>query len=196
MKKTGFTLIELIATIGLLGMLATITITVSVRKINEVKEKSRDTMYKSIEEAAKNYILDNVNEIQEFKLNDNTYVTLQTLVEKEYFTESLIDPTTKKSLPLTNEVYITREDSGVINASYNINQKEEPKLKLVGGYNIYLKKGNAYQELGVNAVNQNKEDISSSIVSTGTVDINSEGKYVITYSINNTKITRNVIIYK
>lgn len=196
MKKTGFTLIELIATIGLLGMLATITITVSVRKINEVKEKSRDTMYKSIEEAAKNYILDNGNEIQEFKLNDNTYVTLQTLVEKEYFTESLIDPTTKKSLPLTNEVYITREDSGVINASYNINQKEEPKLKLVGGYNIYLKKGNAYQELGVNAVNQNKEDISSSIVSTGTVDINSEGKYVITYSINNTKITRNVIIYK
>lgn len=196
MKKTGFTLIELIATIGLLGMLATITITVSVRKINEVKEKSRDTMYKSIEEAAKNYILDNGNEIQEFKLNDNTYVTLQTLVEKEYFTESLIDPTTKKSLPLTNEVYITREDSGVINASYNINQKEEPKLKLVGGYNIYLKKDNAYQELGVNAVNQNKEDISSSIVSTGTVDINSEGKYVITYSINNTKITRNVIIYK
>lgn len=196
MKKTGFTLIELIATIGLLGMLATITITVSVRKINEVKEKSRDTMYKSIEEAAKNYILDNGNEIQEFKLNDNTYVTLQTLVEKEYFTESLIDPTTKKSLPLTNEVYITREDSGVINASYNINQKEDPKLKLVGGYNIYIKKGSAYQELGVNAVNQNQEDISSSIVSTGTVDINSEGKYVITYSINNTKITRNVIIYK
>lgn len=196
MKKTGFTLIELIATIGLLGMLATITITVSVRKINEVKEKSRDTMYKSIEAAAKNYILDNGNEIQEFKLNDNTYVTLQTLVEKEYFTESLIDPTTKKSLPLTNEVYITREVSGVINASYNINQKEEPKLKLVGGYNIYLKKGNAYQELGANAINQNKEDISSSIVSTGTVDINSEGKYVITYSINNTKITRNVIIYK
>ena len=37
MKKNAFTLIELIATIGLLGMLATITITISVRKINETK---------------------------------------------------------------------------------------------------------------------------------------------------------------
>lgn len=196
MKKNGFTLIELIATIGLLGMLATITITVSVRKINETKEKSRDTMYRSIEESAKKYILDNGDDILEFRLNDNTYVTLQTLVEKEYFTESLIDPTTKKSLPLSNEVYITREDSGVITATYNINQKEEPKLTLIGEYNQYIKLEEPYQELGVIAINKNNEDISSNVQISGKVDINNIGKYVITYSINNTKISRNVIIYK
>lgn len=196
MKKTGFTLIELIATIGLLGMLATIIITVSVRKINETKEKSRDTMYKSIEESAKKYILDNGDEILEFRLNDNTYVTLQTLVEKEYFTESLIDPTTKKSLPLSNEVYITREDSGVITATYNINQQEEPKLTLIGEYNQYIKLEEPYQELGVKAINKNNEDISSNVQISGKADINNIGKYVITYSINNTKISRNVIIYK
>ena len=47
MKKRGFTLIELIATIALLGMLATLVITVAVRKINESKEHARDTLFEN-----------------------------------------------------------------------------------------------------------------------------------------------------
>lgn len=196
MKNKGFTLIELIATIGLLGMLATITITISVRKINEIKEKSRDTMYKSIEESAKEYILDNGNEIQDFKLNDNTYITLQTLVENEYFTESLIDPTTKKSLPLTNYIYITREDNGTINATYDINQNNKTKITLIGKYNQYIKKGDTYTELGIKAINTDKQDVSENVQITGKVDTNNIGKYIITYSIDSNSITRNVIVYK
>ena len=195
MKKNAFTLIELIATIGLLGMLATITITISVRKINETKEKARDTMIESIELAAKQYITDKGKEILEFNNNDNIYITLQTLVEKEYFTESLIDPTTKKSLPLTNEVYVTREESGEIKSTYNVNQRKEPKLTLIGSYNEYVEEGKEYIEKGVTAFNPSKEDVSSNVTTSGTVDTTTPNTYKITYELDNVKITRNVIVF-
>lgn len=196
MKKNAFTLVELIATIGLLGMLATITISVSVRKINETKEKARDTMIDSIELAAKNYVNDYGSELPQFINNDNIYVSLQTLVEKEYFTESLIDPTTKKSLPLTNEIYVTREESGEITSTYNVNQRKEPKLTLIGSYNEYLEEGSEYVEKGVNAISPTKEDVSSSVTIIGNVDTTTSNTYKITYELDNVKITRNVIVFR
>lgn len=196
MKKNAFTLIELIATIGLLGMLATITITISVRKINETKERARDTMIESIELAAKQYVTDRGSEILEFNNNDNAYISLQTLVEKEYFKESLIDPTTKKSLPLTNEVYVTREESGEITSTYNVNQRNEPKLTLNGPYNEYIEEGSEYVEKGVTAISSIGEDVSSNVKITGTVDTTIANTYKITYELDNIKITRNVIVYR
>lgn len=195
MKKNAFTLIELIATIGLLGMLATITITISVKKINETKEKARYTMIESIELAAKQYVTEKGSEILEFNNNDNAYISLQTLVEKEYFTESLIDPTTKKSLPLTNEVYVTREESGEIISSYNVNQRKEPKLTLIGSYNEYVEEGKEYVEKGVIALSPIKQDVSENVTIKGTVDTTTPDIYKITYELDNVKITRNVIVY-
>ena len=195
MKKNAFTLIELIATIGLLGMLATITITVSVRKINETKEKARDTMIESIKLAAEKYVTDYEEELQQFKNNDNIYISLQTLVEKEYFTESLVDPTTKKSIPITNEVYITRDKNGEISSTYNVNQSQNPKLTLIGSYNEYVEEGKEYVEQGVKAITPSGEDASSSVTITGSVDTTIPNTYKITYELDNVKITRNVIVF-
>lgn len=195
MKKNAFTLIELIATIGLLGMLATITITISVRKINETKEKARNTMIESIKLAAEKYVTDYESELTEFKNNDNIYISLQTLVEKEYFTESLVDPTTKKSIPITNEVYITRNENGEISSTYNVNQRQNPKLTLIGSYNEYVEEGKEYVEKGVNAITASGEDASSSVTITGTVDTTIPNTYKITYELDNVKITRNVIVF-
>lgn len=196
MKKNAFTLIELIATIGLLGMLATILITVSVKKINETKEHSKKTMIESIELAAKQYVTDYKDELSDFQNNDYIYVTLQTLVEKNYFSNSLIDPTTNKSLPLTDTVYVTREQNGEINATYDINQKEKAKITLNGSYNAYIKKRTTFTDLGVSAVSSDGTNISSSVVKTGTVDTDNSGTYKIKYEYNGISITRNVIVYE
>ena len=196
MKKNGFTLIELLATIALLGVLATITIGVSVRKINETKESARDVMINSIEFAAQNYVLDNKDELVNFNNQDYIYITLQKLIEKEYFTESLIDPTTQKALPLSDEIYVVRESNGKLKAVYDINQREKPKIVLNGSYNEYVHLGSEYKEQGVTAKNNLNQDVSSQVSISGTVDTNNENKYIITYEIDNVKITRNVIVYK
>ena len=196
MKKNGFTLIELIATIGLLGMLATVIITVSVKKINETKEHSKKTMIESIELAAKQYVTDYKDELSDFQNNDYIYISLQTLVEQNYFSNSLIDPTTNKSLPLTDAVYVTREQNGEINAVYDINQKEKPKITLNGSYNEYIKEGTTFTDLGVNAISSDGTNISSSITTTGTVDTTTPGTYKIKYEYGDISIERNVIVYE
>lgn len=196
MKKNGFTLIELIATIGLLGMLATILITVSIKKINETKEHSKKTMIESIELAAKQYVTDYKDELSDFQNNDYIYISLQTLVEKNYFSNSLIDPTTNKSLSLTDTVYVTREQNGEISAVYDINQKEKAKITLNGPYNEYIKEGTTFTDLGVNAVSSDGTNISGSITTTGTVDTTTPGTYKIKYEYGNISIERNVIVYE
>ena len=193
--KKGFTLIELLATLAILGILATLTITVSVKRINETKEKSRNTMIKSIENAAKSYALEYGDENESFKNNDFMYITLETLVSKDLLTNKLVDQTTKKPLPLDDTVYVTRNNLSAIKATYDINQKNKSKIILNGSFNIYLKKGNEYVEQGITATDSNGSDVTSSVRITGTVDSNTKGTYVITYTHSDTSITRNVIVY-
>lgn len=195
-KKNAFTLIELIAAIGLMGMLSTILITVAVRRINETKENAKNTMIESIKLAAENYVIDFNDELTELNKNDYMYISLQTLIENNYFTENLIDPTTKKSFPLSNYVYITREPNGKINSYYDENQRENPKIKLVGKYNVYIKLGDNYEDSGVIAELKNGTDVTSYIEKTDNIDLTKTGNYKITYSFENVKISRNIIIYK
>ena len=195
MKKNGFTLIELLATLLLLGMLATIVITYSIKSTNNIKEKANETMISSIEIAAKNYVLNNESKIENFESNDYAYISLSTLINENLFTESLIDQTRQLALPMTDTVYVTKTSNGIINAVYDINQNSKPKIVLNGSYNVYIKKGKNYNELGAKGYSTTGEDISNTIVISGSVDNNTIGRYTITYKISDTSITRNVIVF-
>lgn len=194
MKKNGFTLIELIAAVGIMLMLSTIVIPIVVRKINETKEKSYNVLINSIELAAHDYVLNNADNITSFKTNDWTYVTIETLIENKYFNESLIDARTKEAIPITNEVYVTRLHNGNINAHYDDNQSEKAKILLNGSYNIYLKKGDTYTELGVTATDTTGTDVTSSVVKTGNLITTITGVYIFTYTYQDSSITRNIVV--
>ena len=121
------------------------------------------------------------------------YVTLQTLIEKNLLSESLIDQTKKEALNLSDYVYVTRENS-VVTAYYDLNQSEHAKIVLNGSYNLFVKKGNTFTDPGAKAF-KNGSDVTSGLTVSGSVDINNKGTYRITYKYESTSITRNVVVY-
>ena len=190
--KKGFTLVELLASLVLIGMLSTILITVSVKKLNESKEHSRNIMISSIELAAENYALNNSSDIDNFNTKDYAKITLKTLIENEMFTNALIDQTKKEALSLTDTVYVTRSYTGKIKAKYDIEQKKHTDIILNGSFNEYVKKGSTFNDPGVVATSPSGDNVEVSI--SGTVNTGQVGNYVLTYSNGGTTITRNVIV--
>lgn len=194
MKKRGFTLIELICAIAILAILSTITITVVVKRINESKEKAYDTLIESIELAAKNYVINNEESLSSYANNDWINIPIETLINSNSFNKSLINPKTKEPIPSTNYVYVTRNYNGKITSTYDENQLINPKMQLIGSFNIYLKKGDVFTDPEVIIISSTGENLSSSVIKSGTVNSNIAGVYVLTYSYNNISITRNVIV--
>lgn len=93
--KKGFTLIEMLAVIALLGIIGAISYPIVTREINKSKEKSYQTQINYIKGAAKRWAVKN----NELLTTDNTNITvdLKTL-KKEGFLENtdIIDPRTNK----------------------------------------------------------------------------------------------------
>lgn len=194
MKKNGFTLVELIATLALLAMLTTLISRVVIKKVNEAKAYERNVLINSIELAAITYTneYDNVD----LQTNDCAYITLQELVEKNLLNNDLIDPTTKKSLALSDTVYVTKDINGNTYASYNINQHYETTLKLNGKYNVYVKINDVYNEPGVKIISKDGSGTTGGITTEGVVNTGEEGIYKLTYKYNSISIERNVVVYQ
>ena len=194
MKKNGFTLVELIATLALLAMLTTIISRVVIKKVNEAKAYERNVLISSIELAAITYTneYDNVD----LQTNDCAYITLQELVEKNLLNNDLIDPTTKKSLALSDTVYVTKDINGNTYATYNINQHYETTLKLNGKYNVYVKINDVYNEPGVKIISKDGSGTTGGITTDGVVNTSEEGIYKLTYKYGSISIERNVVVYQ
>ena len=194
MKKNGFTLVELIATLALLAMLTTLISRVVIKKVNEAKAYERNVLINSIELAAITYTneYDNVD----LQTNDCAYITLQELVEKNLLNNDLIDPTTKKSLALSDTVYVTKDINGNTYATYNINQHYETTLKLNGKYNVYVKINDVYNEPGVIIISKDESGTTGGITTEGVVNTSEEGIYKLTYKYENISIERNVVVYQ
>ena len=71
MKKNnrGFTLVELLATIAILGLVISITVFTGIRLIKNGKEKTYQTTKNNIEKYASNYLVENGDRL--FYLSDN-----------------------------------------------------------------------------------------------------------------------------
>lgn len=191
MKKNAFTLIEILAAIVIMGILSTIIVTASIRKVNQARENSYKTLINSIELSAKNYVVDNENNLDDFLNNDWINISLQTLVDNKYL-KNIKNPKTNKDLPLTDIVYVTRNYDGKIEATYDIEQDNKNKLTLSGAYNIYIKENSTYNDPGI-LLNDNL--LNSGVTITGEVNTSIVKKYQITYQYNGKTLKRNIIIY-
>ncbi len=97
MKEKGFTLIELVAVLFIMGLLGIMIVKNVNKLLNEQKTSLHNQQYIKIEDAAESWAVKNLNKIA----NDGTvtYVNLSTLIDDEFLEQStVIDPANKQVL--------------------------------------------------------------------------------------------------
>lgn len=105
MGKKGFTLIELLAVISILALIAMIVFPAINSTIRSAEEKAYNDQIKIIENAAKEWALDNINELPDSE-GGSVSVSVDTLAEEGYISEDdVLDP--RDNEPLTGSVKIT-----------------------------------------------------------------------------------------
>lgn len=124
MNNKGFTLLEVILVVAILGVITLIVVPSVSGILNKNKNEQYDNLKKSIVSAAKIYVSDNRYNLG-VVCNDSSdiysfTITLKTLVENGNLTEPVIDPRDKTEINLDNIVNITYNCSNKnFNYEYN-----------------------------------------------------------------------------
>ena len=107
--KKGFTLVELLAVITLLGLLSLIVVPVVDKLIKDSKEDLYNTQVNNIEAAAKNWASDNI-----FALPESGYIdkTICDLENTGFLEIDVKNPKTDKLFYKDSYVRITKTDYG------------------------------------------------------------------------------------
>lgn len=123
MKNKGFTLVELLGVIVVLGIIAVITIPIVQRTILESTEDAYDEQIQSFERAAGNYVALDVYKMTECETKDCS-ITLKDLQDLGFLPSGeIINPKTDEPFDMTNEVEIYYT-SGKFSYEYDITQDE------------------------------------------------------------------------
>ena len=112
-KKNGFTLVELLSTIVILGIVVSVTVYIVMKNINKAKEDAELITYNNIKSAAKVY---NDEVASYWNTKDNyeySCISLGNMIEIGYFDEKVIDENDKFSKGTMIKV-IRDKDSKVI----------------------------------------------------------------------------------
>lgn len=87
MKQNGFTLVELLSVIILLGIIAVISTTVIFKYLDESKDDLSDVEKQSIIAAAKNWATDNIELLPSIESSDVYKIKVIDLVNEGYLKE-------------------------------------------------------------------------------------------------------------
>ena len=100
LKSKGFTLVEMLAVIGIIALLSLVTINVLINQFTNVKEKLTENQIDLIYSAAKSYVSDNVNKYP--KIVGREYcLDVETLIKNGYLPDNLVDVINEKKVNIT-----------------------------------------------------------------------------------------------
>lgn len=96
--KKGFSLVELLAVLVILGLLGIISVPIVNSSVKKSKEKAREVQINEIIKAAKKYAVKNSYVLPEVE-NTSRFITFEELVHQKFLDSTqIVDPVTKKYL--------------------------------------------------------------------------------------------------
>lgn len=193
MKKNGFTLVELLGVIILLGVLSMIAVPVVRDLIKSSKKELYEEQIKQIEQGLKNWAHDNI-----FLLpDDNGVITLSLgqLAQSGHVNYKIENPKNNKCFSTESELTITKYNNSYVYEVKNVistdcdNLENLPTIKLNGNIVEYLNVEETYNEIGVSAKSYDdrnlKDLVTKTITGDGTsISTISPATYNITYKVN------------
>lgn len=172
----GFTLMELLVVIALLGILAVIIYPAVAKRLDQSEEDSYKIQLDTIKRAAADWALKHVSVLPE---NNGEHLTilLSDLKREGLIDKKLTNPITKKMFPNDMQIVVTKKSN---NYTYAVNEdsgtiiEDEIDLKtptlILNGFQFeYVELGSTYKEKGVSGLDPNGNKIpQSNIVTTTT----------------------------
>ena len=107
MKKQGFTLVELIGVIVILGLIAAFSVPALTKTMKESSEKQYENYVKNITLAAENYF----HSETDATLNDKYFIKLKTLIDNGYWKKEN-NPKTNKETDENLTIMISKNEDG------------------------------------------------------------------------------------
>lgn len=196
MKSKGFTLIETLGVLILLGVLITILISIVDEDLSYGKSFASDSQVKLIEESANIYYQNYKSEIPTIDSNNIALITVQTLFDKGFIDDKDLIINTKLTIEKTDNVILYLID-GEIYTLYDREQNSEPIIVLKGPSEIKITINGSYYEYGAVVIDTTNVTISNldPINITGSVNTSTEGEYEIIYSYSTSdQVKRKVIV--
>ena len=115
MKNNGFTLIELMATVAIIALLAVLITPLVNNMINDANQRAYSSVVDTIEDAAKSYTsLNSTSVDSSITANGYADITIETLKESDLLDNKIMNPLTKSQISNTDVVRITKSSDKYI----------------------------------------------------------------------------------
>lgn len=211
MKNKGFTLVELLGVIVLLGILGVVIIPKVGDSITNSKETAYITQEEQIKKAANDFLVDNTDLLE---YNDTITIKLGVLKQKGYLPINIKNPKTRKNISNESSIIINKNGNSydiklnlidLEDVTENIDNNS-PILVLNGNYIEYVEVNDTYVEKGASAKSSTGETITNiskqiklNNVEKSSIDTSQLLTYNIIYSVTDsngltTSATRTVIV--
>lgn len=111
--KNGFTLIEIIAAIAILGIILLLVIPEMAKIVDDKKVSACNSISKTIEDAAQSYVYFNTDIVDSAILSDNQFeISISALQSEGLLDTDLVNPITNENI--TGSIIITKNDNQYI----------------------------------------------------------------------------------
>ena len=163
--KKGFTLVELLGVISILGITALLVVPSVEKIIRESKQRALENNKKTILSATKNWVSDNKTNID----GDEYIITVEDLKSSGYLEYNLKNPVSDKCIGNDTEILIKKDqdnfkymfNGGVLDGADSECEMVLTKanLYLMGKNPISIKQGDRFVDPGYTATNVEGDDI-------------------------------------